>query len=150
MWLAAKVHLTLLLWQLPTSNAVSYVLSRVSTLCPHTAGYGDDLNIMNSIHLLKQYVEHQNQRWLDMEMDKGRGVDLADVEDPRVDLCLFCIQAHRLRAVDLRCVSFCCHCLLVPRACPCSNYIMPLLHSSPQTVPCRFAVHHFCCYCTEV
>lgn len=160
MWLAAKVHLTLLLWQLPTSNAVSYVLSHVSTMCPHTAGYGDDLNIMNSIHLLKQYVEHQNQRWLDMEMDKGRGVDLADVEDPRVDLCLFCIQAHRLRPVDLRCVSSAVTALefahakgmplLVPRACPCSNYIMPLLHSSPQTVPCGFAVHHFCCYCTEV
>ena len=68
------------------------------------AGYGDDLNIMNSIQLLQQYVEHQNQRWLSMEMDKGRGVDLADVEDPRVDLCLFCIQSHRLRPVDLRSV----------------------------------------------
>lgn len=67
-----------------------------------TPGYGDDLNIMNSIHLLQQYVEHQNQRWLSMEMDKARGIDLADVEDPRVDLCLFCIQAHRLRPVDLR------------------------------------------------
>ena len=57
---------------------------------------------MNSIHLLQQYVEKQNKVWLSMEMDKGRGVDLADVEDPRVDLCLFCIQAHRLRPVDLR------------------------------------------------
>lgn len=66
------------------------------------AGYGDNLNIMNSIHLLQQYVEKQNKVWLAMEMDKGRGVDLAEVEDPRVDLCLFCIQAHRLRPVDLR------------------------------------------------
>ena len=142
MWLAAKVHLTLLLWQLPTSDAVSYVLSHVSTLCPHTAGYGDDLNIMNSIHLLKQYVEHQNQRWLDMEMDKGRGVDLADVEDPRVDLCLFCIQAHRLRPVDLRCVSFCCHCLLVPRACPC----LCQGHSPGVTTWCLFSIqaHRLC------
>lgn len=57
---------------------------------------------MNSIHLLQQYVERQNKIWLALEMDKGRGVDLADVEDPRVDLCLFCIQAHRLRPVDLR------------------------------------------------
>ncbi|KAL3161857.1 hypothetical protein ABBQ38_008947 [Trebouxia sp. C0009 RCD-2024] len=67
-----------------------------------TPGYGDNLNIMNSIHLLQQYVERQNKVWLSVEMDKGRGVDLADVEDPRVDLCLFCIQAHRLRPVDLR------------------------------------------------
>ncbi|DBB04924.1 TPA: hypothetical protein ACH3X3_010206 [Trebouxia sp. C0006] len=67
-----------------------------------TPGYGDDLNIMNSIHLLQQYVERQNKIWLALEMDKGRGIDLADVEDPRVDLCLFCIQAHRLRPVDLR------------------------------------------------
>ncbi len=66
------------------------------------AGYGDDLNIMNSINLLQQYVERQNKIWLALEMDKGRGIDLADVEDPRVDLCLFCIQAHRLRPVDLR------------------------------------------------
>lgn len=66
------------------------------------AGYGDNLNIMNSIQLLQQYVEKQNKVWLSMEMDKSRGVDLADVEDPRVDLCLFCIQAHRLRPVDLR------------------------------------------------
>ncbi len=74
-------------------------------LCPEfagSAGYGDDLNIMNSIHLLQQYVERQNKIWLALEMDKGRGIDLADVEDPRVDLCLFCIQAHRLRPVDLR------------------------------------------------
>ena len=67
-----------------------------------SAGYGDDLNIMNSIQLLQHYVERQNKIWLALEMDKGRGIDLADVEDPRVDLCLFCIQAHRLRPVDLR------------------------------------------------
>lgn len=60
---------------------------------------------MNSIHLLQQYVERQNKVWLSVEMDKGRVVDLADVEDPRVDLCLFCIQAHRLRPVDLRQVA---------------------------------------------
>lgn len=57
---------------------------------------------MESIQLMQQYVERQNKVWLALEMDKGRGVDLADVEDPRVDLCLFCIQAHRLRPVDLR------------------------------------------------
>ena len=66
------------------------------------AGYGDNLNIMDSIQLMKQYVVRQNKIWLALEMDKGRSVDLADVEDPRVDLCLFCIQAHRLRPVDLR------------------------------------------------
>lgn len=67
-----------------------------------TPGYGDNLNIMDSIHLMQQYVERQNKIWLALEMDKGRGVDLAEVEDPRVDLCLFCIQPHRLRPVDLR------------------------------------------------
>lgn len=77
----------------------------MSIIFPCT-GYGDNLNIMNSIHLLQQYVERQNKVWLSVEMDKGRGVDLADVEDPRVDLCLFCIQAHRLRPVDLRRVAF--------------------------------------------
>ena len=70
--------------------------------CAPVAGYGDNLNIMDSIHLMQQYVERQNKIWLALEMDKGRGVDLAEVEDPRVDLCLFCIQPHRLRPVDLR------------------------------------------------
>lgn len=32
-----------------------------------------------------------------------RQVDLAEVEDPRVDVCLFCLPPHRLRAIDLRC-----------------------------------------------
>ena len=27
----------------------------------------------------------------------------ADVEDPRVDLCIFCLPPHRLRPIDLRC-----------------------------------------------
>jgi hypothetical protein len=31
-----------------------------------------------------------------------RGVDLSEVEDPRVDVCLFCLPPHRLRTVDLR------------------------------------------------
>ena len=92
----------------PTVNFVHHYLETVLghgvalVLKAGSTGYGDDLNIMNSIHLLQQYVERQNKIWLALEMDKGRGIDLADVEDPRVDLCLFCIQAHRLRPVDLR------------------------------------------------
>ena len=103
----------------------------VSAACHVIAGYGDNLNIMNSIHLLQQYVEKQNKVWLSMEMDKGRGVDLADVEDPRVDLCLFCIQAHRLRPVDLRRV---CSLLLVFTSTP--NRVNVLLlsgHCSTRT-----------------
>lgn len=104
-----QLHLSLL-------SHLVMVLGMTSPCCLKSAGragYGDDLNIMNSIHLLQQYVERQNKIWLALEMDKGRGIDLADVEDPRVDLCLFCIQAHRLRPVDLRCdikahnLSFC-------------------------------------------
>ncbi len=68
-----------------------------------TPGYGDNLNIWNNIVTMKRYVEDQNQRWLRMEMDKKRIVDPSDVEDPRVDLCIFCLQPHRLRPIDLRC-----------------------------------------------
>ena len=105
-------------------------------LCRCT-GYGDNLNIMNSIHLLQQYVERQNKVWLSVEMDKGRGVDLADVEDPRVDLCLFCIQAHRLRPVDLRWVSYSA-CLLLGQnsLCiqPCTVYFCTLSEGSKNAL----------------
>ena len=36
------------------------------------------------------------------EMDHSREVDMAEVDDPRVDLCLFCLPPHRLRPVDVR------------------------------------------------
>ena len=36
------------------------------------------------------------------EMDRSRDVDMAEVDDPRVDLCLFCLPPHRLRPVDVR------------------------------------------------
>ena len=36
------------------------------------------------------------------EMDRSREVDMAEVDDPRVDLCLFCLPPHRLRPVDVR------------------------------------------------
>lgn len=67
-----------------------------------TPGYGDNLNIWNNIKTMTKYVEDQNLRWLRMEQDKKRVVDLAEVEDPRVDVCLFCLQPHRLRPIDLR------------------------------------------------
>jgi hypothetical protein len=33
-----------------------------------TPGYGDDLNIMNNISLMMEYIEKQNQEWLQMEL----------------------------------------------------------------------------------
>ena len=87
-----------------------------------------------------------------MEMDKGRGVDLADVEDPRVDLCLFCIQAHRLRPVDLR---------YVPAAVTAVDFahargmiasaavvLRLFCIQAQQAAICRFAVRLFCCPCS--
>lgn len=98
---------------------------------------------MNSIHLLQQYVEHQNQRWLSMEMDKGRGVDLADVEDPRVDLCLFCIQSHRLRPVDLRSVCSAVAAMHIAYSHQGMIYIVPLNGAKrPAWVAIR---HHVAC-----
>jgi hypothetical protein len=31
-----------------------------------------------------------------------RCIDLIDVEDPRVDVCLYCLPPHRLRQNDVR------------------------------------------------
>lgn len=67
-----------------------------------TPGYGDDLNIMNNIRSMITYIEQQNRRYLRMELDKQRTVDTSELPDPRVDCCIFCLQPHRLRPVDLR------------------------------------------------
>mmetsp|Transcript_21340 Transcript_21340/g.53751 ORF Transcript_21340/g.53751 Transcript_21340/m.53751 type:complete len:424 (+) Transcript_21340:149-1420(+) len=67
-----------------------------------TPGYGDDLNIMNNITKMTNFVEKCNMKWLNIEQDRKRGVDMSAVEDPRVDLCIFCLPPHRLRNVDVR------------------------------------------------
>ncbi|KAI8474148.1 MAG: septin-like protein [Monoraphidium minutum] len=67
-----------------------------------TPGYGDDLDIMNHIRMIRSYIDSQNTKWLDIESARDRTIDLSEVEDPRVDVCLFCLPPHRLRAIDLR------------------------------------------------
>lgn len=66
-----------------------------------TPGYGDDLNIMNNIQKMKAFVNRCNEKWLRMEQDIRRGVDMSLMDDPRIDLCLFCISPHRVRNIDL-------------------------------------------------
>lgn len=67
-----------------------------------TPGYGDDLDMQSNIDLIIRYVEAQNQKWLDMETSRRRVDDLQEAEDPRVDVCIFCIPPHRVRPVDLK------------------------------------------------
>lgn len=67
-----------------------------------TPGYGDDLNVMNHINMIIRYINSQNLKWLELEQAKDRNQDLTEVEDPRVDVCLFCVPPHRLRPIDLR------------------------------------------------
>ena len=38
------------------------------------AGYGDDLNLLNSFTAMMQYIESQNHRYLRIELDKQREV----------------------------------------------------------------------------
>ncbi|KAJ9528626.1 hypothetical protein QJQ45_020399 [Haematococcus lacustris] len=67
-----------------------------------TPGYGDDLNVDRSISQLTAYIEEQNIKWLGLEQSRDRKDDLTEVEDPRVDICLFAIPPHRMRALDLK------------------------------------------------
>eukprot|EP00878_Enallax_costatus_P001286 GHUV01001431.1.p1 GENE.GHUV01001431.1~~GHUV01001431.1.p1 ORF type:complete len:488 (+),score=166.50 GHUV01001431.1:223-1686(+) len=67
-----------------------------------TPGYGDDLDIMNHINMIIGYLNKCNEKWLQMESARDRNQDLAEVEDPRVDVCLFCVPPHRLRPIDIR------------------------------------------------
>jgi septin 7 len=48
------------------------------------------------------YLNSRNEKWLDMESATDRAQDLTEVEDPRVDVCLFCLPPHRLRAIDIK------------------------------------------------
>ena len=77
-----------------------------------TPGYGDDLNIMNNIRAMITYIEDQNRKYLAMELDKQRTADMSDLPDPRVDCCIFCLQPHRLRPIDLRLLPLCINLML--------------------------------------
>ena len=75
-------------------------LSHASTYPPYcivqdTPGYGDQLDLNASIRTTLAFVEAQNVKWLEMEQSKQRKEDMAEMEDPRIDLCLFCIGPHR-------------------------------------------------------
>lgn len=72
------------------------------TLLQDTPGYGDDLDINNHINMIVGYLNSRNEKWLDMESATDRAQDLTEVEDPRVDVCLFCLPPHRLRAIDIK------------------------------------------------
>ncbi|GLC34702.1 hypothetical protein PLESTB_001232400 [Pleodorina starrii] len=67
-----------------------------------TPGYGDELDVFRNLKMVQDYIEAQNRKWLDMEQSRDRKEDLAELEDPRVDLCIFCIPPHRLRPIDLK------------------------------------------------
>eukprot|EP01026_Neomeris_dumetosa_P013560 TRINITY_DN1476_c0_g1_i11.p2 TRINITY_DN1476_c0_g1~~TRINITY_DN1476_c0_g1_i11.p2 ORF type:complete len:427 (-),score=70.18 TRINITY_DN1476_c0_g1_i11:736-2016(-) len=67
-----------------------------------TPGYGDVLNIDKHIQAICDYVQKQNKDWLDLEMHRKRNRDLQEIEDPRVDLCIFCLPPHRVHTSDLR------------------------------------------------
>eukprot|EP00775_Hariotina_reticulata_P008769 gene8769-8948_t len=67
-----------------------------------TPGYGDDEDISRHINMIISHINQQNIKWLEMESSKDRCIDMADVEDPRVDVCLYCLPPHRLRQNDVR------------------------------------------------
>lgn len=67
-----------------------------------TPGYGDDLDIMNHINMINGHINACNEKWLSLESARDRSQDLTEVEDPRIDVCLFCVPPHRLRPIDIR------------------------------------------------
>ena len=52
-----------------------------------------DLNA--NIRIVLSHIEAQNVKWLQLEQSHGRRQDLREAEDPRIDLCIFCIGPHR-------------------------------------------------------
>ncbi|GBF99885.1 hypothetical protein Rsub_12681 [Raphidocelis subcapitata] len=53
-------------------------------------------------NMIRDYIDGENNKWLTLESARDRSIDLAEVEDPRVDVCLFALPPHRLRHIDLR------------------------------------------------
>lgn len=66
-----------------------------------TPGYGDDLELKQYVDMIVSFVKRQKEAFLKMDVDPQRSRDLADVEDPRVDICLYFIPSHRLKTVDV-------------------------------------------------
>jgi len=67
-----------------------------------TPGYGDDPDISNHIKMMMSFLQRQNTKWLETESARDRCVDLRELEDPRVDLCLYALPPHRMRSNDVR------------------------------------------------
>lgn len=67
-----------------------------------TPGYGDQLDIHHNIEAMVQFVANQNKKWFALETSKKRPSNLSQLEDPRIDVCLFCLPPHRLRYIDVK------------------------------------------------
>jgi len=67
-----------------------------------TPGYGDRVNIRHNINAMVEFVLRQNQKWFELETSRRRPADMTLIEDPRIDVCLFCLPPHRLRYMDVR------------------------------------------------
>lgn len=86
-----------------------------------TPGYGEDENIQVHIDMILDYITRQNRRWLAAESARDRQVDMAEVDDPRVDVCIYCLPPHRCARNWL---LACCRLLA---ACACCLCLLPLL-----------------------
>eukprot|EP00210_Caulerpa_lentillifera_P008790 g8386.t1 len=67
-----------------------------------TPGYGDNLDIHRNIETMVNFVTKQNTKWFGLETSKKRPANMTLVEDPRIDVCLFCLPPHRLRYIDVK------------------------------------------------
>lgn len=47
------------------------------------------------VHVCKLLSLMSSLQWLDMEQSRDRKDDMSEMEDPRVDICIFAIPPHR-------------------------------------------------------
>lgn len=52
--------------------------------------------------MIVNYIDAQNSAYLKAEMDPLRMEAMGARGDPRVDVCLYFIAAHRLKGIDIR------------------------------------------------
>ncbi|KAG5180286.1 Septin-domain-containing protein [Tribonema minus] len=75
---------------------------QVNYFLQDTPGYGDDVNVMNSINVVANHVKEQHLLWnKHVKWARDRGVQVDISKDTRFDVCLYFISPHRYRGIDV-------------------------------------------------
>ncbi|KAG5180287.1 Septin-domain-containing protein [Tribonema minus] len=80
--------------------------STVNFFLQDTPGYGDDVNVMNSINMVADHAKDQHILWnKHVKATTSIGLMPDIQQDTRFDICLYFISPHRYRGIDVAYVA---------------------------------------------